>query len=152
MSYLTVKVNVNDWGLEAKLANAAKRAEHAVAVQAAEDTEDYVPMLTGSLKNRTQVRDNLIIYPGPYARYLYYGKVMVDSETGKGPMHFTGRDGNEVIRFRKGAVLKPTDRDLKFNTASHKNAQAHWFEASKAQNLDKWKRVAAKAVTRYENR
>lgn len=150
MGYLTVNVDLRDWGLSAKLASAAKRAEHAVAARAATDTDPYLPMLTGSLKNRTQVKDNTIIYPGPYARYLYYGKVMVDSQTGKGPMHFTGKDGNEVIRFRKGATLRPTDRDLQFNKASNKNAQSHWFEASKAQNLDKWKRVAAKAVTEFD--
>lgn len=146
MGYLTVNVDIREWGIQPKLRAAAKRAEHAVAVQAQKDTEDYVPMLTGSLKNRTQVVENEIIYPGPYARYLYYGKVMVDSRTGKGPMHFTDQSGNEVIRFRRGATLRPTDRDLEFTKAFHKNAQAHWFEASKAQNLDKWKDVAAKAV------
>lgn len=146
MGYFTAKVNLRDWGMSTKLVTAAKKAEHAVAVQAAKDTEDYVPMLTGSLKNRTQVKDNIIIYPGPYARYLYYGKVMVDSATGKGPMHFTDQKGNEVIRFRKGSKLRPTERDLDIKTTSHKNAQAFWFKASKAQNLDKWKRVAAKAV------
>ena len=152
MSYLTVKVDITDWGLETKLANAAMKAEHAVAVQAAKDTEDFVPMLTGSLKNRTQVADNLIIYPGPYARYLYYGKVMVDAATGKGPMRFTDKKGNDVIRFRKGATLRPTERNLDIKTTYHKNAQAFWFEASKRMNLGKWKRVAARAVTHFENR
>lgn len=151
MGFLTVNVDLRDWGLSTNLISAAKRAEHAVAKRAATDTEDFVPMLTGSLKNRTQVDGNLIIYPGPYARYLYYGKVMVDSQTGKGPMKFTDKKGNEVIRFHRGATLRPTDRNLKFNTASHKNAQAHWFDASKAMNLDKWLRVAARAVTHYDS-
>lgn len=148
MGYLTVKVNMNDWGLETMLAGAAKRAEHAVTVQAAKDTEPYVPMLTGSLKNRTQVRDNLIIYPGPYARYLYYGKVMVNAATGRGPMLIP----NVGYRYPKGAKLKPTNRDLDIKTTKHKNAQAFWFEASKAENLEKWKRVAARAVTKYDDK
>ena len=88
-----------------------------------------------------------IIYPGPYARYLYYGKVMVDSATGKGPMRIVGKDGTEVIRFRKGAKLKPIDRDLKFNKSMNRHAQSHWFEASKAKNLSKWLRVAKEAAT-----
>lgn len=133
MGYLSVKVNMNEWGLSAKLVSAAKKAEHAVAVQAAKDTEPYVPMLTGSLKNRTQVKDNTIIYPGPYARYLYYGKLMVSPTTGS-------------AWAQKGETKVLTDKNLVFNTASHADAQSHWFEASKAQNLDKWKRVAAKAV------
>lgn len=149
MSYLTIKVDIRDWGVSTKLASTAIKVERLLAEQIAKDTEDFVPMLTGSLKNRTQVKDNKIIYPGPYARYLYYGKVMVDSETGRGPMHFTGKDGNEVIRFRKGAVLQPTERDLEYTTAFHKNAQSHWYEASKAQNFGKWKRIAAKAVTHF---
>lgn len=146
MGYLTVHVKMSDWGLSAKLESAAKRAENAVAVQAAKDTEPYVPMLTGSLKNRTQVKDNIIIYPGPYARYLYYGKLMVDEETGKGPAHYVEKHGNEVIKFRKGSKLKATDRDLVFTTSFHPDAQSHWFEASKAENLEAWKRAAAEAL------
>lgn len=65
-----------------KVEEAAEKAAHATAVEVAKDTEQFVPMLTGSLKNRTQVKDNEVIYPGPYARYLYYGKLMVDPETG----------------------------------------------------------------------
>lgn len=135
-----------DEAIAKKLSVASTKAEHAVAVQAAKDTSPYVPMLTGSLNVRTQVDGGNIIYPGPYARYLYYGKVMVDSVTGKGPMHFIDNMGNEQIRFRKGATLKPTDRDLKYTKSAHPQAQDHWFEASKAQNLDKWLRVAEKAV------
>lgn len=135
-----------DEAIAKKLAVASTKAEHAVAVQAAKDTSPYVPMLIGSLNVRTQVVGGTIIYPGPYARYLYYGKVMVDSVTGKGPMHFIDKMGNEQIKFRKGATLKPTDRDLKYTKSEHPQAQDHWFEASKAQNLDKWLRVAEKAV------
>lgn len=144
-----LKVTVRDNFTEAvahALARASTKAEHIVAVQAAKDTSPYVPFLTGSLDTRTRVDGGVIIYPGPYARYLYYGKVMVDSATGKGPMRIVGKDGTEVIRFRKGATLRPTNRDLNINTAYHPKAQSHWFEASKAQNLDKWLQVAKKAV------
>lgn len=137
---------MGDWGLETKLLSAAKKAEHAVAERAATDTEPYVPMLTGSLKNRARVEGNTIIYPGPYARYLYYGKVMVNSATGKGPAHFVDKNGNEVIRFPKGSKLRATDKNLVFTTSFHPDAQAEWFEASKAQNLDKWKKTAAEAM------
>lgn len=144
---LKFEVHANlDEAIAKKLSVASTKAEHTVAVQAAKDTSPYVPMLTGSLDARTQVEGGSIIYPGPYARYLYYGKVMVDSVTGKGPMHFIDKMGNERIKFRKGATLKPTDRDLKYTKSEHPQAQDHWFEASKAENLDKWLRVAEKAV------
>ena len=132
--------------LKEKIEASAQKAPMIVAEQVRKDTEPYVPMLTGSLTQRTRVEGDTIIYPGPYARYLYHGKYMVDSKTGKGPMHYTDKDGNEVIRYRKGSTLVPTDRNLVFNTTVHQKAQAHWFEASKADNLEKWLKVAEKAV------
>lgn len=149
---MTFKINTDGVkALGSKLQERAKDAEFILALQAKEDTSPYVPMLTGSLDIRTVIKENRIIYPGPYARYLYYGKVMVDSVTGKGPMHFVDKNGNEQIKFRKGAKLVATARDLKINRASHPKAQAHWFEASKAENLAKWERVVGKAVSGHDN-
>lgn len=145
----TLKFRVDTSGMDAlkeRIARAGSKAETTVAVQVEKDTEPYVPMLTGSLKNRTYINGNEIVYPGPYARYLYYGKVMVNAATGKGPMHFVDKNGNEVIRFPAGSHLEATDRDLKYTKYHHKDAQSHWFEASKAQNLEKWVGVAEKAV------
>ena len=102
-------------------------------MQIEKDTAPFVPALTGSLTQRTRVDESFVIYPGPYARYLYYGKLMVDPETGS-PW------------AKKGATKVLTDRNLVFNHTVHPQAQSHWFEASKAQNLDKWIRVADKAV------
>lgn len=154
MGYLTVHVNLKDLGLSAKLASAAKRAEHAVAVQMAKDMEPYTPASgePAGFSKRTNVKitDNLIIYPGPYARYLYYGKVMVDAATGKGPAHFIDKHGNEVIKFPKGSKLRATDRDLVFSKAHHPNPQAFWDKAAESENLEKWKRVAAKAVAHFD--
>ncbi len=145
MLIVRVHDNITEQIAEA-LASAPEKAARVVAIQAAKDTSPYVPMDTGSLNVRTRVSGNMIIYPGPYARYLYYGKVMVNSATGKGPMHFSDESGNEVIRFPKGAVLRATEKDLVFTKDAHPQAQAHWFEASKAQNMEKWERVAEKAV------
>lgn len=131
---LTFKVQTNlSEALAAAIGKAATRAEHIVAVQAAKDTSPYVPFLTGSLDQRTRVDGNEIIYPGPYARFLYYGKVMVDPETGS-------------TYAKKGATKVLTDKNLEFNKAGHNQAQSYWFEASKAENLKKWIRVADKAV------
>ena len=133
---LKISVHANiDEALAKKLAVASTKAEHTVAIQAAKDTSPYVPMLTGSLNTRTQVEGGSIIYPGPYARYLYYGKLMVDPNTGSS---YAPKGGTKVL----------TDKNLVFNKAIHPQAQDHWFDASKAQNLDKWIRVAEKAVKR----
>lgn len=124
-----------DWNAD-EWAASNDRAEHAVAVQMEKDTRPFVPALTGSLMNRTRVEGNAVIYPGPYARFLYYGKVMVDPDTGS-PF------------AQKGAVKVLTDKDLVFNKSVNPQAQAHWFEASKAQNLEKWMRVYRKARKKY---
>lgn len=106
--------------LQEKIAQACSKAEHALAVQVQKDTSPFVPFLTGSLDQRTQVVGDSIIYPGPYARFLYYGKVMIDPETGS---TYAPKGGTKVL----------TDKNLVFNTSGHSQAQSHWFEASKAE-------------------
>lgn len=127
---------------KAKLPSIARKTEHALAIQIAKDTERFVPMLTGSLKNRTRVVENMIIYPGPYARYLYNGKAMVDAETGRGAYHYKNKHNEDVFFFRRGAKLRATERDLVFTTDFHPDAQAHWMEASEAVNREKWDKKA----------
>lgn len=133
-----LKFTVHTSGLSVipeRLKDASEKAEHTVAIQVQKDTSPYVPFLTGSLDQRTRVDGSEVIYPGPYARYLYHGKVMVDPETGSA---YAPKGGTKVV----------TDKDLVFNKAMHSQAQAYWFEASKAENMDKWLRVADKAVKR----
>ena len=119
--------------LHEAIAQACTKAEHIVAKKVRKDTSPYVPFLTGSLDERTQVVGDSVIYPGPYARFLYYGKSMVDPETGS---TYAPKGGTKVL----------TDKNLVFTKYFHNQAQSHWFEASKAENLDKWLRVADKAV------
>lgn len=119
--------------IRSALQESCTKAEHILAQQVAKDTSPFVPMLTGSLDQRTRVDGSQVIYPGPYARFLYYGKVMVDPNTGS---TYAPKGGTKVV----------TDRNLVFNQTVHPQAQSHWFEASKAQNLEKWERVAEKAV------
>lgn len=120
-----------------KIEGAAKRVENILAQQIRKDTAPYVPMSgnAAGLTNRTRVEGNKVIYPGPYAQFLYYGKVMVDPETGS---PFAPKYGHKVV----------TDRNLVFTQTHHPDAQAFWFEASKAQNKEKWERVAKKAMDR----
>ena len=133
---LNITIYTDLFRLAPRLEDASQRAAHAAAIQAEKDTSPYVPALTGSLDRQTRVENNQIVYPGPYARFLYFGKVMVDPATGS---PFAPRGGTKVV----------TDKNLVFSRAMHAQAQAFWFEASKAENLDKWLRVAGKALTRY---
>lgn len=112
---------------------ASERAEHILAIQVEKDTIPFVPMREGDLTRRTRVIGSDIIYPGPTSKYLYFGKLMVDPNTGSS---FAPKGGTKVL----------TDRNLVFMRDHHQQAQSHWFEASKAQNLDKWLRIAGKLV------
>ena len=103
--------------LDHEIAKLAKKSEVWLANEVLKDTDPFVPALTGSLSQRSHTEGNMVIYPGPYARYLYYGKVMEGPPTG--PKH-------------------ATNRDLVYTKSVHPNAQSHWFEASKALNLQKW--------------
>jgi hypothetical protein len=136
---MALKFTIDTSGMDAvkeSIARACSRAEHILAQQIMKDTTPFVPALTGSLTQRTRVIGNEVIYPGPYARFLYYGKVMVDPQTGS---TYAPKGGHKVA----------TDRNLVFNTTMHPQAQAHWFDASKAQNMEKWVRVADKAVKKF---
>lgn len=134
-----VQFSVHTSGIDSlpdKIRKSSDKAEHIVAIQVKKDTSPYVPALTGDLDRRTRVDGPNVIYPGPQSRYLYHGKLMVDPETGSS-------------YAKKGATKVLTDKDLVFNKAMHSQAQSHWFEASKAENLEKWIRIADKAVKRY---
>lgn len=131
-----LRLTVHTKGLEEikdKLMQASSKAEHTLAIQIRKDTSPYVPALTEDLDRRTKVDGPRIIYPGPESRMLYYGKLMVDPETGSS---YAPKGGTKVV----------TDKDLVFNKSMHAQAQSHWVEASKSENLEKWVRVADKAV------
>lgn len=101
----------------------------------------YMPYRSGmQIKNRYLTADG-VVYNGPYARYLYYGKVMVDSETGKGPAHIP----DVGYRFRRGAVLKATSRDLEFDKTKNPLAGAFWDRRMWADN----RTAILDAVQRY---
>lgn len=130
------------------LSSAASASEMTVAQQVKKDTEPYVPMLNGKFRSRTEIAGNRIIYPGPFARYLWEGFRMVDRDTGK-PAFYIEHIG---FRFRKGAKLEKTSKKLVYTTTSPVQAGDHWFDKSKAQNLEKWIRVADKAVIHHLKR
>lgn len=133
-----LKFSVHTQGLgtiQEKLEAAGEKAAHIVAAQVRKDTSPYVPALTGDLDRRTRVDGSRVVYPGPQSRYLYYGRLMVDPSTGSS---YAPKGGTKVL----------TDKDLVFSKEVHGQAQSHWFEASKAENLGKWVRVADKAVKR----
>lgn len=75
---LKFKVDVSGMDtVKEAIAKACTKAEHKVAGQVLSDTAPFVPAAgnAAGLTNRARVVGNSVIYPGPYARYLYYGKL-----------------------------------------------------------------------------
>lgn len=86
----------------------------------------YMPFVSGATYKiavlQTNIKDPFIVTDVPYGQYLYRGKVMVNSKTGKGPANIPGIG----YRYRKGTILMPTDRDLKYNQTKNPLAGPYW--------------------------
>lgn len=99
----------------------------------------YTPMRNGILmKNAvmgTTIGSGLVVYNSPYARYQYYGKLMVSSV-----------NGSAYARRGESKVL--TNIDLKYDTSRHPKAQKMWFEAMKADKREQILRGAAAIARR----
>lgn len=88
--------------------------------------KSYMPYRSGATYKitvaHTDIRKPEIVTDVPYARYLYYGKVMVNSKTGKGPALIPGVG----FRYRKGTTLKRTDRNLEYTRTENPKAGPYW--------------------------
>ena len=118
-----------------EIENAAKAAALEAMEKVHAEITDTIPLDQGDLMNSVFVSDESdnngihvkLDHSMIYARYLYYGVKMVDSETGKGPALIHDKHGGEVgFRFRKGAKLKvkQPEEKLKFQ----KDRTDHWLE------------------------
>ena len=131
---LTIKANINLDRIEGNI----QKAQFALDSQVMTDMVPYMPMQTGNFIQRTRAMSAAIAGSGkvvaaapPMGRYLYMGKVMVDSETGKGPARIPVGPNEYIFRFRKGAKLVATERDLQFSKAANPKVTKQWFDAAK---------------------
>ncbi|MCM1364957.1 MAG: minor capsid protein [Faecalibacterium sp.] len=94
----------------------------------------YTPALNDILYKSvtlgTKIGSGELIYLSSYARFQYYGKLMVSSLTGS--------------PFSHGESKVLTDIPLNYTTMRHPLAGAFWFERMKADKLEAIKRGAAK--------
>lgn len=77
---------------------------------------------------QTDISKPYIITNTPYAKYLFYGKKMVNAKTGKGPRMIPGIG----FRYKKGTVLKETAEDIEYNRTKNPNAGPRWDRALSA--------------------
>lgn len=94
----------------------------------------YMPFRTGALSTKLKYikSPTEIEVAAPYARMMYYGKVMVNSKTVKGKAFIPGVG----YRYKKVTILKATDRDLKYDTTKHPEAGPFWDRRMMAAEKD----------------
>ena len=138
---LSIDANIDLGRIERNI----EKAQYFLDSQVMTDMVPYMPMQTGNFIQRTRAMSAAIAGSGkvvaaapPMGRYLYMGKVMVDAETGKGPMRIEVSPGEYIFRFRKGAKLVATDLDLKFSKAANPKAQKQWFDVAKRAHGKEW--------------
>lgn len=112
-----------------RLSRQFNEAQYWLDGQVMEDMVPYMPIVTGSLIQRTRARSasmqgtgKVCAGAGPYGRFQYMGKVMIDPVTGS-PF------------ARPGAKKVVTDRDLKYGNP---RATAKWFDTAKLYHGDYW--------------
>lgn len=94
-------------------------------------SEPYTPHLTGALKRSakagTDIGSGEVVWNSPYARFHYYGNVMISPSTGS---TWAKKDEKKIL----------TDRPLSY----HGGGGKLWFERMKADHRDKILEGAAK--------
>lgn len=91
------------------------------------DTEMFIKTTIA----QTNIRQPYIISDTPFAKYLFYGKVMRPIQKGYGPFMT-----DEGFRYRKGAILEPTDIPLKYDTTKNALAGPRWDQRLSAAEGD----------------
>lgn len=90
----------------------------------------YMPCLNGVLENsmyiNTTIGSGEIKQETPYARYQYYGILMVDPVTLKGAF-YDSKTGRHWSRPGVSKIPDPRGRELVYNTSIHSLAGSHWF-------------------------
>lgn len=111
-----------------------KQSRKLLKSEVAKDTEKFVPMQGGYLKNSVSQSllsdDEYIVYNAPYAKFLYYGKVMIGRITHR-PW------------AKRGETKVVTSKDISYGKV-HPLACSHWFERSKALYKNNWLKIAKK--------
>lgn len=124
MMKIDVTLKLPEAGQMLKKLGLEERGEvlQAMAEEALACCEEGVPFNTGMLKQSGHIENDgeLIVWSQPYARYQYYGMLMVDPKTKKAAMF------SEDYGFwsRPGVTKELTNTPLKY----HGQGGSHWFE------------------------
>lgn len=100
--------------LKEKLSSRRNKAQEVLDSAVMKDTDPFVPMRQGTLASSvlrsTNAGSGEVVYDTPYARHMYYG-----------------------VHYKTGTPFK-------YSTLKHPLACKEWVKASKAVNIEKWKK------------
>ena len=100
--------------LKEKLSSRRNKAQEVLDSAVMKDTDPFVPMRQGTLASSvlrsTNAGSGEVVYDTPYARHMYYG-----------------------VHYKTGTPFK-------YSTLKHPLACKEWIKASKAVNMEKWKK------------
>lgn len=129
-----MRIELKDAQIKRRFDRKAGLARKMLKSQIVKDTEKFVPMRSGYLKNSVTASlgkdDEYIVYNGPYARFLYYGYVMV----GKISRSPWAKRGETKVKIAKKLTYGKV----------HPMACSHWFERAKTLYKDGWIKMAKK--------
>lgn len=131
---MPVKVSMDRNAVKMRIQGASERAVAEVSKQVLADCNEFCPKDYGVLINSSEIHSNfkkgLLVWSTPYARYLYYGVLMVDSVTGS-PW------------ARKGSTKVLTDTPLQYA-----NGCSLWCEKARETYNEDWRLIYQNAFKR----
>lgn len=104
-------------------------------------SNDYCPLVEAGLFHSssysTDVDSGKLIWNTPYARYLYYGVLMV------------GENGAAWARSGEKKHIAVPEKALTYNQSSHPQAQALWFEKAKDVHIKEWEKAFENGIKEW---
>lgn len=122
MSKVTYRLNLARWK------RVTDKARNELAEMVLRDTKPYVPNREGKLERSARILDKgrYIRYKTPYARFLWYGKLMLSPS------------GSSWAR--RGEKKHVVDIDLNYSQKINPKAGKKWVKRAERDNLENWKR------------
>lgn len=139
--------NLQNGMLEAVGLQPHGRTRIAVDTAVIELSRPYVPTVSGRLADspytdsNSDIGNGRIVYSGPYAHYLYVGKVYKPNI----PVAFDAAGTPIAWRSPRGVPKTPSEQDLQYQ-----NGGPGWVEEMKAHRMDDILRVARGAINDHD--
>lgn len=146
MTEIEIKLDGAEKILENHGLNGAGPAQRFFTSEIMRLSDPYVPFRSAVLKNSAHPTDewDAIIYNTPYARYHWYGKLMVDPITHKGAF-YDPKSGRFWSRPNTPKVL--TDRDMEYTGAPMRGPR--WCERCWIDHKDSIIKATEAFIGRY---